>query len=138
MSQIKSRVRGVIRKDSQLFLVQHQGYTTWCLPGGGIDPGEGLIQALKREIMEELGVEAQVGKLLVVHQFKEDDVYQGPEFFFEITNVDDFEKLDIASTTHGHAEIGRAEFRDPAQTEKLRPAFLEKLAGQQDILVVLE
>jgi 8-oxo-dGTP pyrophosphatase MutT (NUDIX family) len=122
-----------------LFLVQHKGYTTWCLPGGGIDPGEGLVQALKREIMEELGVEAQVGRMLVVHQFKEDDVYQGPEFFFEITNVDDFERLDLSATSHGAAEIAQAEFRNPKQTERLRPAFLADLLEQrEDVLVVLE
>jgi 8-oxo-dGTP pyrophosphatase MutT (NUDIX family) len=138
MIQVKCRVRGVIKKDEQLFLVQHVGYSTWCLPGGGIDSGEGLEQALKREIMEELGVEAQVGKLLVVHQFKENDVYQGPEFFFEIINVHDFEHLDITQTTHGQAEIVKAEFRDPMKTENLRPAFLDKLIDQKDILVVLE
>jgi 8-oxo-dGTP pyrophosphatase MutT (NUDIX family) len=136
---IKCRVRAVIRNDNELFLVKHKGYSTWCLPGGGIDPGEGLVQALKREIMEELGVEAEVGKLLVVHQFKENDVYQGPEFFFEVTNVEAFETLDLSQTTHGQAEIAIAEFRDPTATQNLRPAFLPQLMDEQNgVLVVLE
>ena len=33
----------------------------WEFPGGKPDPGEALDQALRREIAEELGVEAQVG-----------------------------------------------------------------------------
>ena len=135
---VKSRVRAVITYQAKLLLVQHQGYNTWCLPGGGIEAGEGLKDALKRELFEELGVHADIGKLLVVHQFKEDGYYQGPEFFFEVTNPHDFVQLDIRNTSHGQAEIAKAEFKDPSQTENIRPSFLNQLLHQQDMLVVLE
>ncbi|WP_051055784.1 NUDIX domain-containing protein [Allocoleopsis franciscana] len=39
----------------------------WDLPGGGLQPGEPIIQALKREIREETGLsEIRVGKLLTL------------------------------------------------------------------------
>jgi 8-oxo-dGTP diphosphatase len=36
----------------------------WELPGGKVDPGETPLQALHREIAEELGVEVEVGREL--------------------------------------------------------------------------
>jgi len=39
----------------------------WDLPGGGLQPGEPIIQALKREIREETGLsEVRVGNLLTL------------------------------------------------------------------------
>ncbi|MDE0020179.1 MAG: NUDIX hydrolase [Candidatus Poribacteria bacterium] len=39
----------------------------WEFPGGQVEEGENLIEALKREIKEEAGVEAEVGQLAGVY-----------------------------------------------------------------------
>lgn len=42
------------------------GKEVWGIPGGGINDGETLIDTLKRELDEELGVAINVGELLCV------------------------------------------------------------------------
>jgi ADP-ribose pyrophosphatase YjhB (NUDIX family) len=98
----------------------------YAVPGGGVDPHESLEDGLRRELREELGVEATVGKLLCIQQFNSERAgYEEElEFFFAVTNVDDFEKLDISATSHGAIELAVCKYVDP-RTVTIYPRFLQ-------------
>jgi ADP-ribose pyrophosphatase YjhB (NUDIX family) len=134
-------VRGIIVRGGMLLCVKlkpYRGKATgagvdyWCTPGGGVDVGEPLIPALEREIIEELGVKPKIGNLLYIQQFDHADMEQ-LEFFFEVTNGEDFLDIDLEKTTHGAIEIAEVGFIDPKASGSVLPVFLSKQDITADI-----
>lgn len=78
MSYFNVRVYGVlINHDNQVLISDEQsgGRTFSKFPGGGLELGEGLIDALKREFMEECNAEIEV-----VSHFYTTDFYEQSSF----------------------------------------------------------
>lgn len=124
-------VRAIIVKDGKLFCQRLKASHTlhnkefWCTPGGGIDFGESLHEGLTREIIEETGVKPVIGNLLFIQQFMDGDREQ-LEFFFHVTNADDYQSLDLSVTSHGDAEVAECGFVDP-KTTIIKPDFLTEI-----------
>jgi ADP-ribose pyrophosphatase YjhB (NUDIX family) len=53
-------VRGMaVDAQGRIFLVKHSYVPGWHLPGGGVEPGETMLEALHREMMEEGNIAIQ-------------------------------------------------------------------------------
>jgi 8-oxo-dGTP diphosphatase len=62
------RVSGILVQDRRLLMVKQArgGEDYWLLPGGGVEYGETLAEALRREVLEELGLRVSVDRLLAI------------------------------------------------------------------------
>jgi len=137
MQERRIAVRGIIYKDGKLLSQRLKAYRRnnrnfWCTPGGGLDIGESIEEGLRREMIEETGIDPKIGRLLFVQQFSEDGKKEQMEFFFLIENPEDYEAIDLTTTTHGELEIEHVEFIDP-KSEVILPAFLQEIDLQKYI-----
>ncbi|MEQ4208975.1 NUDIX domain-containing protein [Actinopolymorpha sp. B17G11] len=76
--RLRHAVRALIVDDEQRILLcrfdlSRQGIVVWASPGGGIEPGETLLGALRRELDEEVGLALDGAPPHVWHQ-----VVEGP------------------------------------------------------------
>ena len=53
------RVSALLRWRDRILLCRHEkpGKEYWLLPGGGVNSGESLVDALRRELSEEVGID---------------------------------------------------------------------------------
>lgn len=134
MNKRRVGVRAIIWYDNKLLAVRHKSKETggakdfWAIPGGGLDPSESLEDCLRREVYEELGIEAVPGRLLFIQQFvsTRQDYDEELEFFFLVNNYQDFIDIDYSDTSHGMEELVACEFINPV-AEYVLPKFISQI-----------
>ncbi len=133
MEKRRINVRAIIWHNNRLLAVKHKTKDGgeadyWAVPGGGLDPKEALTDGITRELLEETGVKAEIGTLLFMQQFNSTRPSwdEELEFFYHITNCEDFLDIDLTKTTHGNQELARIEFIDP-KNEYILPRFLSEV-----------
>jgi 8-oxo-dGTP diphosphatase len=62
--------RGVIFRGSEILVAKATGQAHTFLPGGHLEPGESLVNALVREVAEELGLPCNVESYLGAIEFQ--------------------------------------------------------------------
>jgi 8-oxo-dGTP diphosphatase len=65
-NRFKIRVAVILPMQGQLLVCQQNQHPFWVLPGGTLEPGEGVEACAIREVQEEMGLTITLSKLLYV------------------------------------------------------------------------
>ena len=64
---IRPGVSAILLTPDGLLLQRRSDNNLWGLPGGSVEPGESVTEALIREVREETGLEVEPGRLVGVY-----------------------------------------------------------------------
>lgn len=80
---MQKRVRGILVDNGIITLLKRakKSETYYVFPGGGVEEGESVKQALKRELKEELGIDANIKSLLIKKRFDRGKTEQIEHFY---------------------------------------------------------
>jgi 8-oxo-dGTP pyrophosphatase MutT (NUDIX family) len=75
----------------RILLTRREDNGRWCLPGGGMDPGESAAEACVREVLEETGLVARAIRLVGIYttpdllvEYPDGNKIQPVAFSFEV------------------------------------------------------
>lgn len=94
MSHVRIRCTGLIIENNSVLLVEYDDNGIhYNLPGGGLEPGETIIEGVAREVFEETTAEVEVGPLALIYEFSphkqsgdyDENAQHGLHLIFECT-----------------------------------------------------
>jgi phosphatase NudJ len=114
----------VVRRGHRFLLTQEQKYgSSWSIPGGRVEPGESLVDAAVREVLEETGVPVRIDGILRIEHAAADSSARMRVLFMG-TPIDDT----APKTTADEESLGAAWLTiDEIRQRKLRGAELRAL-----------
>jgi 8-oxo-dGTP pyrophosphatase MutT (NUDIX family) len=103
---------------NKILLTRRSDNGLWCLPGGGMDPGESAAETCVREVREEIGLQVKVVRLI--------GVYTSPDWLIEYPDGNrvqlvsmSFEVAPETDALNPNNEVCECSFFTPAEVEGL-------------------
>lgn len=97
---INITARGIIIHDEKMLVVNIVKNDYYCLAGGKFEPEEDILECIDRELIEELGVKPEIGRLLYINTFFDKNNIKNMDFIFEVKNGKDYLDLENVNRTH--------------------------------------
>jgi len=111
----------------KVLLTRRSDNGRWCLPGGGMDPGESAEETCVREALEETGLEVRVTKLVGIYtspnimvQYADGNGVQPVSFSFEAEIIGGELSLSEETTEYGYFSVNALDSLDLLEHHRQR------------------
>jgi 8-oxo-dGTP diphosphatase len=133
--KIRVRSCGVLIEHGKVLLVQIYSPVikelVWTVPGGGVEFGESISDALKREFREETSLEVEIKEFLHIHELIEPP-FHAVEFYFRVGKLSGEQQLG-SDPEHEEGQQLIKDLRfieiDDLDQYKIKPESLLKVIG---------
>ena len=130
----------IFDESGRVLLTRRTDNGQWCLPGGGMDPGESMAEACEREVLEETGLSVRVRRLVGVYSHPDQlTIYPGGEkchivaLHFEAEILSGEPGLSDETTNFGYFTLDEIEELDMLGRHKER--ILDTLQNQPQAFI---
>jgi len=138
-NKLRIRVHGICIASGKLLLLGHQGLRPdglwWAPPGGGVEPGESLEEAVRREMWEETNLNVTVGPLISWTEFLQPPLH-AVEFFFHVQIESGEARLGHdPENTSDHPWIQELDWLTPADWSRISPEHRHRILNPNSPLL---
>ncbi len=124
--RIISRVVIYNPEKEKLILARNKGAKFWYAPGGGWEfAEENILEAAKREVKEEVGIDVEIDRLLYVQEFQESENRKYFETFWLAKYTGEINKNHIDLDPNGAVEEIKEFSKEESQDLKVFPDRLK-------------
>lgn len=126
--QLRPAVKALVVDDRHVLLVEEthpDGASFWTLPGGGLQPGETLADALRREVTEELGADLAIRAPVGCAPYR----HRSAPGVVSVYVVFEAALLDVPIPNVAEGIRGCTWARPSSPPDALLPAFADRLAS---------
>ena len=130
----------IFDEQGRVLLTKRQDNGQWCLPSGGVEPGESVAEGCEREVLEETGLSIRVKRFVGVYShpdqltvYSETDKFQIVALHFEAEIVGG--KLGLSDETSDFGYFTTEEIEGLEMLGRHKERIMDTIADQKEAFI---
>ncbi len=130
----------IFDNQGRVLLTKRQDNGQWCLPSGGVEPGESVAEGCEREVLEETGLSVRVKRFVGVYShpdqltvYSETDKFQIVALHFEAKIIGG--ELGLSDETSAFGYFTMEEIEGLEMLGRHKERIMDTIADQKEAFI---